>query len=230
MKVALCFSGQARSFKEGFKYYEKNLLPFYDVDIFIHSWKNNNESEIIELYKPVDYLFEVPLQGDFDKKYTNSPNPILHPPRFTVSMLYSMYLSCLLKQKYEKKNSFLYDWVIRSRTDFALNGRIPFEKAKPERLYIPNCVVVPERNFGNDQFAFGSSAVMDKRMSIYPNMDKFYQQGVTMIGESMMSAQLTLHNLIGNNLVYFDVNPPFPPGAFNSTPHSLIRDDIKEWK
>lgn len=230
MRIALCFSGQARSFKKGYEYYRKNLFDFYSVDVFIHTWKSKYDPEILELYKPVSYLFEETLTGDFDQKYTNTPNIHRHPPRFTVSMLYSIQKSCELKCEYEARNNFKYDWVIKSRTDFALNGRIPFEKAKPGKLYIPNCIVVDTRDFGNDQFAFGSSDVMDKRMSIYSNMDTFYSQGCSMIGEHMMSAQIKHHNLGGKNLIYFDVNHPFPPGPYNSTPHSLIRDDISEWK
>lgn len=230
MKIALCFSGQARSFKKGFEYYKRNLLDFYDVDIFIHSWKSKYEQEILDLYKPVKFLFEEPLSGDFDLKYPNTPNKDRHPSRFTVSMLYSVQKSCELKCDYEVSNDFKYDWVIKSRTDFALNGKIPFDKAKPGKLYIPNCITVESRDFGNDQFAFGSSDVMNKRMTIYTNMDRFYSQGCIMIGEHMMREQIKLHGLGGNNLIYFDVNHPFPPGPYNSTPHSLIRDDILEWK
>ncbi len=32
MKIALCFSGQARSFEKGYEYYKRNLLDHYDVD------------------------------------------------------------------------------------------------------------------------------------------------------------------------------------------------------
>ena len=39
MKIALCLSGQARSFEQGYEYYKKNLLDHYDVDVFIHTWQ-----------------------------------------------------------------------------------------------------------------------------------------------------------------------------------------------
>lgn len=233
MKIALCLSGQPRSYEKGFEYHKKNLLDHYDVDVFIHTWSNANDQDIeklFQLYKPVKTMVETPLTDEFDSMYRNTPNAVAHPPRFTVSMLYSMYKSYEMKSAYEMKNRQMYDWVVKSRTDYALNVRIPFEELDNTKLYIPNCRMVPERDFGNDQFAFGSSDTMNKRMSIYLGMNHYYDQGVPMIGEDMMRAHLHENNLIGENLVYVNMNNPFPPGQYNGTWHSLIRDDCSEWK
>jgi hypothetical protein len=51
-----------------------------------------------------------------------------------------------------------------------------------------------------------------------------------MIGEDMMSANLKRAGLVGERLQYVDMNNPFPPGPYNGTPHSLIRDDMDLWK
>lgn len=230
MKIALCLSGQARSFEKGFEYHKKNLLDHYDVDVFIHTWIGPEVEDLAKLYNPIAMMVEEPLNGNFDSKYTNTPNTAMHPPRFTVAMFYSMYKSCELKTTHEISESFNYDWVIKSRTDYALNVKIPFNELDDTKLYMPNCRMVPERDFGNDQFAFGNSQVMNKRMSIYMNMDHFYDQGVQMIGEDMLRAQLYESNLFGENLVYVNMNNPFPPGQYNGTWHSLIRDDCAEWK
>lgn len=230
MKIALCLSGQPRSYRQGFEYHKKNLLDHYDVDVFIHTWKGPDLNDLISLYKPIWFMQEEPLTQPFDIMYPNTPNAVAHPPRFTVSMLYSIYKSYEMKVQYELHKKFTYDWVIKSRTDYALNVKIPFEELDKTKLYIPNCRMVPERDFGNDQFAFGSSSVMNRRMSIYLNMQHFYDQGVQMIGEDMMRAQLHESGLHGENLVYVDMNNPFPPGKYNGTWHSLIRDDTEEWK
>lgn len=233
MKIALCLSGQARSFEKGYEYHKKNLLDKYDVDVFIHTWYDNNESQLgkyFELYSPVATMVEQPLVGDFDQRYTNTPNAERHPPRYTVAMFYSMFKSCEMKVAQELTTKVEYDWVIKSRSDYALNVEIPFKELDNTKVYIPNCRMVPERDFGNDQFAFGGSNVMNKRMSIYQNMNHYYDQGVQMIGEDMMRAHLHHSNLIGDNLVYVNMNNPFPPGEYNGTWHSLIRDDCAEWK
>ena len=47
MKIALCFSGQARAFEKGYEYYKNNLFAYHDVDIFIHTWKFEKDRELI---------------------------------------------------------------------------------------------------------------------------------------------------------------------------------------
>jgi hypothetical protein len=223
MKIALCFSGQARSYEKGYEYYKRNLLDHYDVDVYIHTWHMDEGNELLHTYKPLDQVFEEPPIGEFDSKYTNTPNAERHPPRFTYRMLYSMYMCSTLIHGD-------YDWVIKARTDYALNVKIPFEELDNTKLYIPNCRMVPERDFGNDQFAFGSKQTMMKYMSTFQNLDKYYNAGNQFIGEDMMRANLHEHGLHGENLVYVNMNNPFPPGNYNGTWHSLIRDDIEEWR
>ena len=230
MKIALCLYGQPRSFEKGYEYHKKNLLDQYNVDVFIHTWESDDSKKYVELYDSVEYIIGKPLEGNFDSEYTNTPNAEKHPPRFTVSMFYSMYKSCELKLRKEIDDKFKYDWVVMSRPDYALNIVIPFKDCDKNKLYMPNCRMVPERDFGNDQFAWGSSNVMMRRMTIYQNMNHFYDQGVQMIGEDMLQAQLKEYGLHGEFLEYVDMNNPFPPGEFNGTWHSLIRDDCREWK
>jgi len=225
MKIALCFTGQARSFQKGFEYYKKNLLDVYDVDVYIHTWQFDGEEKLIELYEATKIITEPVLVTDADTKYTNTPNPQKYPPRFTYSALYSINECRMLMMSTEIE----YDWVIKTRTDYALNVQIPFEQLDNTKLYIPNCRMVPERDFGNDQFAFSSQSNMDKYMSTFQNMDKYYEAGTQYIGENMMQANLHEHNLHGENLVYVNMNNPFPPGAHNGTWHSLIRDDYDNW-
>lgn len=228
MKIALCFAGQPRSFRKGYEFYKRNLLD-EDVDVFIHSWNTDYNQEIIDLYKPKAYKFEDSMfDEDMDKKYPRVPDAIKHPARFTVSSNYSIFQSSLLRIGYEVLTQ-PYDFVIRSRTDYAMNGRIPFGQLAKDKIYIPNCRIVPQRDFGNDQFAFGSSVVMTKHMSAYLYLDYYYSQNVPMNGEDIMSANLHHHGLVGENLVYVDMNNPFPPGPHNGSSHSLIRDDYQNW-
>jgi hypothetical protein len=233
MKIALCLSGQPRSYKKAYEFVKANLLDRYSVDVFLHTWENPvyNPNDVIDLYKPVEYMIEPPLKGDFDSQY-KSVNPVKHPPRFTISYYYSMWQSCFLKIKHETATK-AYDWVVRSRFDYALNGIIPFDGLPRDRkIFIPDCRMVPARDFGNDQFAFGRTDVMNDYMSTYLRIRTYYDsgQGYLVNGEDMMQANLRHHGLVGNNLVYVNMNNPFPPGPYNGTPHSLVRDDMELWK
>ncbi len=223
MKIALCFSGEARAFEQGYEYYKNNLFDHYDVDVYIHTWNLPEHKRLIKLYDPKVYIIaDKPAVGDYNKKYPRTPEPENRPPWNAYCMFYSMYMSSVMIQGQ-------YDWVIKSRTDYALNVKIPFEELDSSKLYIPNCRMVPERDFGNDQIAFSSQSNMEKYMSTCQYIDEYYNAGTVYIGENMMQANLRKHGLCGDNLVYVNMNNPFPPGKYNGTWHSLIRDDMSQW-
>lgn len=234
MRIAVCISGQPRSYKIGHQFLEKNILRNY-VDVFCHTtWKEGTEFPNLSIYNPKAMLIEEPLAPDLSK-YTRVPPPqpnwkVKDPAMATYCQLYSVYKANELKREYEKRNNFRYDWVIRIRYDFAINGQIPWFDLDNSKLYIPNCRMTPRRDFGNDQFAFSSSENMDKYAETFLHIDKFYDNGTIMIGEEMMSQNWKMHNLVGENLLYVNVNHPFPPGPYNGTPHSLIREDMEEWQ
>lgn len=234
MKIAICIAGQPRAYAQGYEYLKRNLLDKYDCDIFLHTWVNKvyRYSDIYEKYKPVAGHCENPLENRdvINAKYMNTPDAKNWPPYATVSAFYSMFTCLWLKTEYEIEQNVKYDWVVKTRFDYAVNGVIPFDQLDKNKLYIPNCRMRPLRDFGNDQFAFGSNAVMTDYMSTYLYMNNYYNAGCAMIGEDMMSANLHRCGLIGENLVYVDMNNPFPPGKYNGTPHSLIRDDMDLWK
>ena len=234
MKVALCLSGQARSFDKAFPFVKKNLLDKHDVTVFFHTWNTVDETEILRLYTNSQlWLTEPPQEPDLSK-YTRVPPPqpnwkVKDPALSTWAQFYSLNKANTLKIKYEREFGMNFDWVIRSRLDFALNTEIPFEDLDNSKLYIPNCRMTPNRDFGNDQFAVSSSRNMDKYCNVFNRIDEFYDVGVTMIGEDMMSMNWKVSDLIGENLVYCNMNHPFGPGAHNGTRHSLVRDDFAKW-
>lgn len=233
MRIAICISGQTRSYDKGYEYLRRNLLDHHDCDIFIHTWNNSvySTNDVVSLYKPVSFVSEdYPFTPDqLNSKYTNTPNALKFPAANSVYAYYSLFRSCLLKIDREIKTK-RYDWVVKTRFDYALNGNLPFDQLNPAKIYIPNCRMVLTRDFGNDQFAFGSSEVMNMYMSTYLNLDLYYENGYQMNGEEMLKANLHYHGLIGTHLEYVDMNNPFPPGLYNGTPHSLIRDDNHLWK
>jgi len=233
MKIALCLSGQARAFNQGYEFVHKNLLKDNDVKVFIHTWESEQAHEAIIKYEAKTWQVENALTNDLSK-YTNFPPPqpnwkVKDPARSTWNQLYGVMKCNWLKSTYESYNEMKFDWVIRSRFDFALNTTIDFKHLDNTKLYIPNCRMTPTRDFGNDQFAFSSSENMDKYADTYNHLDRFYDSGIQMMCEDMMSANWKQHNLVGENLVYCNINHPFPPGAYNGTWHSLIREDFEQW-
>lgn len=227
MKIALCFSGEPRSFQKGYEYYKRNLLNDYDVDVYIHTWNKDGVQDLLALYNPKSYLIETKPKdnGISESHKVNNPDPIKRPAFNAYCMFQSIYKSSQLMQKSGKE----YDWVIKSRTDYALNVKIPFAELDSSKLYIPNCRMFPARDYGNDQFAFSSQINMINYMSVFENAEEYYAAGHPYIGEDLVHANLKKFGLCGENLIYVDMNNPFPPGNYNSTWHSLIRDDMKDW-
>jgi hypothetical protein len=232
-KIALCLSGQPRCVKQGYEYHKKNLLDHYDVDVFCHVWDSPGVEDV-SVYAPVAAMIEKSLTNDLSK-YTRVPPPqpnwkVKDPARAAWNLTYSLMKANELKNIHEEETLNSYDWVIRSRYDFALNVVIPFAELDNNKLYIPNCRMTPQRDFGNDQFAFSSSRNMDKYADCHNQISKFYDRGTIMIGEEMMAANWREKGLVGENLVYFNPNHPFPPGPHNGTWHSLLREDFESWQ
>ena len=219
MKIALCFSGQSRALKIGFEYYKKNLLDLYDVDVYAHSWNSEYNELYIDLYQPVNYKFEDTLNVDLSK-YTRIPE------KRPASNIHSMYYSM---NECRKLINGKYDWVIRSRTDYALNLNLNFNTLDNTKLYIPHDHQNAERDAGNDQFAFSSQENMEKYLSTFENIDEYYNLGYEFGGEPLMQANLRKNELTGEKLIYTNMNNPFPPRQYSGWPSSLIREDFLYW-
>ena len=229
MKIALCLSGQPRSFEKGYEYHKRNLLDHYDVDVFIHSWYYPEEmlDEIEALYKPKDVSYELPLNiNQFSKYKVGNPQ---YPAYNTGQMFYSVFMSNHICRKYSQTLNVNYDVVIRSRFDFALNVKLPYELTENNYIYVPGCRQNPSHTIANDQFAYGRPNVMNLYTQTYNNMDLLYDNGCPFNGEELMSANLGLYKLTGSRMVYVDMNSPFDPDRYGNMKHSLIRDDFSKW-
>jgi hypothetical protein len=108
------------------------------------------------------------------------------------SNTYSVYEANRLKSLYEKENGFVYDLVIRARIDCAYDQPYNIidylDSDWKNVLHVPYMYQVmraddsyPINNGGNysslsDTFAYGSSDIMDKFCSVYPNFEKIHQK------------------------------------------------------
>ena len=137
-KIALCLSGQPRSVELAFPYVKNNILGGNDVTVFTFSWGKDNQN-ILDLYKPaLSIVREQNVIPDFSQ-YTRFPPPqpnwkVKDPKLSTWSQLYAIAECNELKKQYEKENNMVFDWVIRSRFDFAINTYIPFEVLDNSKL------------------------------------------------------------------------------------------------
>lgn len=162
MRVALCLSGQTRTYEKCFDSQYNHIIKKYNCDVFIHTWTynglypktpdnlhyckeyninnydkylNNNyliDSKIISLYNPKKILIEYP-----DKNFFISHSPSNNVKFFNaIMMYYSIYQSNQLKIQYENDRDFKYDIVIRCRFDLFFEN---FDIILDNNLYLaPN--------------------------------------------------------------------------------------------
>ncbi len=73
-KLALCFSGDLRTYDRCFDSIKSNLLDKFDCDVFISSYRVSDEvtNNVIELYKPKKFIFRIrEVVNDTVSKYVD---------------------------------------------------------------------------------------------------------------------------------------------------------------
>lgn len=170
MRVALCLSGQARGVDKTWDGFLKYIINPTNCDIFISfandtsltNFGNVEEWTFTELEfikdPSLEYLYSIARGkteyirhlGQMGQECSNLA---------VLRQFYYINRANNMKIEYEKKNEFVYDWVIRSRADIIINSGIG-DLSKLDNNYVYS----PDTNTHdglNDMFAFGSSKNMD---------------------------------------------------------------------
>lgn len=170
MKVAICFSGQIRTFEECWPSYYQ-LLESYDCDLFAATPPN----QIIQNYP----FKEVLIQKDRvmpDPWYNMNHHP-KSPGQSMLSQFLFIELSNNVRLQYEKQHNISYDFVFRTRFDNQIIGDLPdLSQCDPNQIYIPAGHDHPECHpeLGiSDRFAFGGSHVMNVYSNKIQEIDEF---------------------------------------------------------
>lgn len=155
-KIALCLSGQARTWKKCYQNWFDNLshIPC-QIDIFAHFWDYNTmpmqvwsknttnnsmkfedvklsdfeKNEIVEILKPKNIIFEQKL--NIPTNFYKVKNKVSW---WTVDQFNSLLKSSIIKKKYELDNNFQYDVVIRMRSDLHFTSKIEIDDPVVENM------------------------------------------------------------------------------------------------
>jgi hypothetical protein len=229
-KLALCLSGQPRSYFEGHSYIKKNLLDHFDTDVFIHSWKNENHLQQLKIYEDLNAIYS-PVVAVYEKALSEQTNSDMfvpnasHPAHFCTSMFYSIFRADSFRTFSELFNEKKYDFVIRCRFDFALNTLIDFTKLEKNKVYISKDTD-GSNPLLNDQFAIADSETMKIYSSAFLFLRYHHNRAVHLCGHAMLEAQLDMFKV---HVKRIDMNHPFEDGKYNIGRHSIIRDDMSKW-
>ena len=188
MRIALCLHGLFDSLTDstskgsnGFDYIKRNILDVADVDVFVHTWKANEQVKdvIHNLYSPRISVFEEPKSFDeiIIPRELNFLRGCPRPPHSVLSHLYSV--SEVMKLPYITNES--YDVIIKSRFDLGqINRRTsgpgmqnPYpvqcinllNEIESDKLYMANW---QHFNMGPaDMWFYGDSNVMGEFTKLY---------------------------------------------------------------
>lgn len=239
-KIAVCFSGQARYITENFEQLKKNLIDPLNADVFFHFWKNSlcdttgrenqgrydfdwENAEI--LYKPKKFILEehpdITIFRLVDK-YMGKVFKFLTPKDFwlnrgslfrTFSQSYSINYVNKLKKQYEENENFIYDYVVRIRSDFVFPRPLELNDLPKKtnqivillehKNQIFTDVEIPARENMTDSFAITNSKDMDlyaDAFNLIPDM--IIQKKIITCGEVLCGINAVKH---GFKLIYSDI-------------------------
>lgn len=212
-KLALCLSGQPRYLDVGYNSI-KQLLDFYDIDVFIHTWYDEDlvgqQYEMSELLRYNRRCIREKNVID-NIKMLYSPKQIIHEPsrifetydanyglclpNSVHSMFYSIYKSNELKKLFEFENKFTYDAVIRCRFDIVIENFL-LDDIDTSKYYVSGEIHRSgQYNIPNDQFCISSSSNMDLYSNLFNNLEQYYKNGFReFVGERLLSYHITTIN------------------------------------
>lgn len=197
MRVAVCLYGIVGGkggkdgkggnipFEECYETQQKHIIGINNADVFIHSWSQDVEKEIIDLYKPKKCKFQEQIKF----KYNAGAQKQRDEGYRSLSRWYSTMESIKLKQDYEKENNFKYDCVMLMRFDILFFVDFNFSKYDLKYLYASNWNTpqgLPKRPYIKadrvnrsltrpgflDLWFFSNSKIMDEFAKVYNGVEK----------------------------------------------------------
>jgi len=243
MKIALCLYGvvggkrgkagddpaSLEVLKLGHEKYKSSLFDNYDVDVYLHTWSQEYEKEILDIYKPKAHIieeqerFSIPdhIIGDNSEQPNRRQN---HFSRWRSTQK-------VLRLKSESKEA--YDFTLVSRFDIGFEKPIDFSSLDPECIYLSNWVGA-SYNGVSDVFEDGRGVYYEKEREIDKGKMHLYGRGYPHNHEGvmdlwMMGGEDTIkifENLFDNISLYqIPGNVPNAPGISN---HQLLLYHIRK--
>ena len=188
----MTISGQPRRLESGFYELNKHFLSKYDIDVYMHSWKDeyyykyyygqlmhkykadmSAYDKALELYQPKKHLFEKGIKFD--------SHGIEDVGRFDSH--FGMTLSIKRAWDLLESSGIQYDYIIRARFDLLFSHYTPINHPYLTDItqLDPNKIHSFKHSFDrdgiwniNDQFGIGGYNAMKVYHNFFPNLINYY--------------------------------------------------------
>ena len=221
MRVAVCFSGQLRSFKFCWPSIYKTVIEPYQADLFLYVPEEQYTQQKLAVIGKYPHVKEIKIfkEVHIDEKCYENRRHIVPVQPILRSLVYHKE-SETMKTQYEEANGFKYDWVFRCRYDGLMEGKLE-DLSQLDSGYI----YVPERDHYigvNDRFAFSSSDLMKVYQNRIDHMDDYFNHGGVVYNEGFLRAclerfgikirptKVDVHLVRGENDVWKSSHQPWP--------------------
>jgi hypothetical protein len=193
MKIAVCITGEIRTWNQVKDNIIQNILKD-NADVFFVCDEDLSISNI-------DHEITKELQSFYDEsdlEFFNSKKSPETSVENCINMFYKIMKCNELKKQHENKHNFKYDIVVRLRTDSPFRNSLIFSEDK-DKIFIPN-----NCDWGGvcDQFAYGSSDLMDKFCHTFLNIKKYLEEGCRFHPETLLDYHC---KKLGLNIIRQDV-------------------------
>lgn len=241
MRVAVCISGEMRTFRQNYDALKKKLIDAYNSDVFISTWTSSHalnnkgeafkmkieQDELISLYQPKGLsLYEFDSSMFYEYNGVKVPEALLKakPTQFRANIpQFFLMKNCNdLKRDFEIKGNFKYDFVIRVRPDLLILKEINLKKLDTNKIYLKHVI---RDTYYCDQFAIGSSSLMDKYTSLFDRLNEYWLNPIQdgqfkhiLNGETLMR-----HHILFSKLPYDRLNILFPIIRFEDNTVSILK-------
>lgn len=153
MKIAICYYGLSYNldhiggsnaynlpvnYQSSYDNHRSTLIDANNADVFLHTWDHSMKGDLIDKYKPLDYLIEPQIDfTDRANKINNDPEVFGHHQRHHIlSRWYSTMRVVELKKRWEHTTGVVYDLVMLTRYDCQYNGDWILSELSNDYLYI----------------------------------------------------------------------------------------------
>lgn len=195
MKVAVCMSGQPRTWETCYESWRALLAQYDTIDFFCYMWDYNSPPQHGDM---LGNLSEIAITNEEQQRFIEKINPKrisfqskksfpiqngvkkpLIPYEHMRSQFYGLWQASLLKRTYELENNIEYDVVLRIRPDTYFPKQMNvIPTIKPSTIYFQQYQDLskfygtsPNQLAFSDQFFMADSQTFDKFAQFYCEMD-----------------------------------------------------------